>query len=676
MDQIRDEEVEGLLEEIHLKEYELAQLKSKLGSEKREKTTYASGNTAANLYHDTILLREILNSSIEAIFLVDTKKDQITYCNNRACELFGFSSRQELMGTRGSSLQRVPYTQKKLDAITASLRDTGSWSDEIEYVSRTGRVFWGAISATFVSPPNQEPFYLVRILDIDERKRAERKQQELVDNSQALICTHDMDGLILSANPAAFKALGYSLETDLIGKSLSILFNENEMEGYWAYLDEIRTTGQSEGTLKVRGATGKTYYWLYHNYRVDSGSEPPYVVGSAQDITQRISMERELKIAKAQAEKTMKARELFLANVSHELRTPLHGILGMTSVLKSSLFDDKQLHSLGSIKQSAENLLVIINDILDMAKMSSGKFELENAPFSPNEVLESALVPLLQKAQNKGLTLYAEMPAKELMILGDPYRLSQIALNLLNNAIKFTHKGSVYISVSDLSASDPEYALISIRVEDTGVGIPTDRLPHIFGEYEQAHKGYGGTGLGLSISKSLVELQDGTLSCKSTEGKGSVFEAQISYPRLKNINTIPSKMPLDKDKLLGVRVLLVEDNPINQMICKHILEENGLVVDIEDRGAGALEKYVQYHHDVILMDIQLPDIGGVEITALIRMLDEKGAGVPIIALTANAMKGDNERYMSAGMNGYLSKPYTEEALLEKISEMIGMNKLR
>jgi PAS domain S-box-containing protein len=676
MDQIRDEEIESLLEEIHFKEYELAQLRSRLGSDKKVQATYTSSNSAANLYHDTILLREILNSSVEAIFLVDTKKDQITYCNNRACELFGFDNRQELIGTRGSSLQRVPLAQKKLDAITALLRETGSWNDEIEYVSRTGRVFWGAISATFVSPPNQEPFYLVKILDIDERKRAEKKQRELLDNSQALICTHDMDGFILSANPAALKALGYTLETDLIGKSLSILFNENDMMGYRAYLDQIRATGQSEGTLKVRGATGKTYYWLYHNYRVDTGSEPPYVVGSAQDITQRVSMEKELKIAKAQAEKTMKARELFLANVSHELRTPLHGILGMSSVLKDSLLDEKQLQDLGGIKQSAENLLVIINDILDMAKMSSGKFELENAPFSPHEILESAIVPLLQKANNKGLSLYSEMPAKKLMILGDPYRLSQIALNLLNNAIKFTHEGSVYISVSDLSVSDPERALISVRVEDTGVGIPNDRLPYIFGEYEQAHKGYGGTGLGLAISKSLVEMQDGTLSCKSTEGKGSVFEVRISYPRVSNITAVQSKMPLSKDKLLGVRVLLVEDNPINQMICKHILEENGLVIDIEDKGAAALEKYAQHHHDVILMDIQLPDIGGEEITALIRILDEQGSIVPIIALTANAMKGDNERYMSAGMNGYLSKPYTEEALLEKIAEMVEMGKLR
>lgn len=682
MENKKDDEIISLLEEIHQKEYELAVLKSKLDIGDSIKSTFSTNHSSANLYQDTILLREILNSSEEAIFLVDTKTDLISYCNNRAAEIFGFDSRIHLIGTRGSSLQKDPYSREKLDSIVASLRSTGSWSDEIEYVSKKGRVFWGSISATHVKPPNIEPFYLVRILDIDQRKRAEeklraseRRFRELLGNSQAMICTHGMDGMILSVNPASVKALKCNSEEDLIGKNISMLFGEEQSIAYKDYLQQILTTGQSSGTMKVRDMHGNIQYWLYHNFRVHPEEGLPYVIGSAQDISHRIETEKALKSAKIVAEKALKTREHFLANVSHELRTPLHGIMGMATMIQESQLTIDQRQHITVMKHSAENLLVIINDILDMAKMGSGKFELEHVPFALNETILSSIEPLQLKAQGKGLDLRLEMPKDEVLLLGDPLRLSQIVINLLSNAIKFTSHGYVALSVTERYPIDDTCAKLSIMVSDTGLGIPKDKVMGIFEEYEQVHRGYGGTGLGLSICRNLVEMQGGNISCNSIEGQGSTFEVSITYQKNFGKESVKAVGIPDFNLLKGLHILLVEDNMINQMVGIHVLTNNGMNVEIAENGRSAIEKFVESKHDLILMDIQMPDMSGEETTAVIRALGGQSSKVPIVALTANAMKGDNEKYMMAGMDGYLSKPYTEEELLVKMAEVLSLNKL-
>ncbi|WP_168194040.1 PAS domain-containing hybrid sensor histidine kinase/response regulator [Pontibacter sp. SGAir0037] len=518
--------------------------------------------------------------------------------------------------------------------------------------------------------------------DITERRKvsedlqnSEKKYRELIKHSQAYILSHDMEGRILSVNPYLLQKLGYK-EEEMLGKEIFKFFPVSHQANADSYLERIRQEVVVNGVLAIFNKQQEKRYLYYQNYKVqEQGEEDTYVIGIAQDITDRMKIEEELKKAKEAAEESARVKENFLANMSHEIRTPMNGILGMTGLLNKTKLDATQQNYLDVIKRSADNLLVVINDILDMAKIEAGKIEIEQIPFNLAETVTAAYQTLKYKAEEKELDYILKMqPIDNPMLIGDPYRLNQILLNLLNNAIKFTETGSIALHVEVLQETSDALEL-EFLVSDTGIGIPKAKIEDIFKEFTQAYSSitrqYGGTGLGLNISKTLVELQNGSISVESEEGKGSIFKFRLTYKKSSMPIVKEEETMIDYTELRNIRVLLAEDNEINIYLAQSIVEGWGAQIDIAVSGKEAVALASQFNYDVILMDIQMPEMNGLDATREIRKLpDHKKATTPIIALTANAIKGDAEKYLKVGMNDYISKPFEEEKLFVKIKELL------
>jgi signal transduction histidine kinase/response regulator RpfG family c-di-GMP phosphodiesterase len=402
------------------------------------------------------------------------------------------------------------------------------------------------------------------------------------------------------------------------------------------------------------------------------------IVGTLQDITERKLAEQEISKARELAESSIKVKEIFLANMSHEIRTPMNAILGFTRLLFETELSKEQKGFIDAIHFSGENLLVIINDILDLSKLQSGKMTIEKCEFNVYDLINGIVTVLRPKAQEKGLKLmsmiHSMVPS---MIIGDPVRLNQILTNLITNAIKFTEKGTVSIDVNAFATTEHEEISLEFKVKDSGIGIPIDKQPQIFESFVQASadttRKYGGTGLGLSIVKSLVALQDGKITLESQPGQGSTFTVHIPFIKSKTSKNSSSDSAVVESNTLehirGSAILVVEDNPVNQLLVKKVLGKTGCNVDIASNGIEGLELIKTKRYDVILMDIQMPEMDGYQTTYHIRNnLPQALSGIPIIALTAHAFGPDVTKCIAAGMNDYISKPFKAEDLYAKISK--------
>ena len=518
-------------------------------------------------------------------------------------------------------------------------------------------------------------------LNITERKQieqriqlSEKRYRDLINFSYALIITHDTAGTILTVNPSVCRALGYTY-AELIGKPLGDFMLPADAEKIQSeYLRRIVEESLAEGVFRVVSKEGKIIYLLYKNYLFLEDGQSPYIIGFAQDISERVKAEKELKLAKKATEQAAIAKERFLADMSHEIRTPMNGILGLASLLERTALDTKQKEHLGLLKESANNLLMIVNDVLDLEKVTSGKMELERIAFPVWQKVESAVASFRFKIEEKGLSIrhHNHLPPG-LLVMGDPYRLSQILNNLVSNALKFTSEGSITVETKLLSQKENR-VLIEFTVTDTGIGIPTNKLQQIFNPYMQARpeisRKYGGTGLGLAISKSLVEIQQGTIHVESTEGQGSSFLFSIAYDVADTAGAETNTIVSEEDNLVeGLTILVAEDVQINQYLIKHFFSGLNCTLHFVDNGHKAVEEVSHTDYDLVLMDIQMPEMDGMEATRAIRAgADKKKASVPVIALTANALKGADAKYLAAGMDNYLSKPYTKEKLLNVIRQ--------
>ncbi|MBC6608079.1 response regulator [Hymenobacter sp. BT188] len=415
------------------------------------------------------------------------------------------------------------------------------------------------------------------------------------------------------------------------------------------------------------------------NYVASTEGKPALMLGYGLDITERLAAEREMKKAKEVAEAAARARENFLANMSHEIRTPLNGVLGYANLLAKSSLQPQQKEFVQVIRSSGQHLLGVLNDVLDMAKITSGKMEFEQVAFNLCDSMGQAVQPLALQATQKGLGFYGQplrMTCPVPWVIGDPHRLNQILINLTANAVKFTDKGSVSVG-GFLKSETDTHLTVEFRVTDTGIGIPANKLAHIFEDFNQAYadttRRFGGTGLGLSISRALVEQLGGTLTVESEEGRGSTFAFSLTLPRATPSKVVEavSAPESTSNSLRAKRVLLVEDNEINRDVARLFLEGWDMVVDEAVNGLVALTMFEEQHYDIILMDIQMPGMNGMETTAIIRQhADKRKAAVPVLALTANAFQADNERYLAAGMNDCLAKPFDESALEAKLTALL------
>ncbi|MGY3090674.1 signal transduction histidine kinase/AmiR/NasT family two-component response regulator [Hymenobacter sp. UYAg731] len=405
---------------------------------------------------------------------------------------------------------------------------------------------------------------------------------------------------------------------------------------------------------------------------------PQMVVAYGLNITDRVNTERQLRHAKLAAESAVRARELFLANMSHEIRTPMNAILGMSQLLaKTALAPDQDSYR-QAIATSAEHLLVIINDILDLSKLEAGKMALEHVGFTPAHLLAEVEQTLHYKAVEKGLCLSTEVAAAvPRVLLGDPYRIRQVLLNLAGNAIKFTEKGRVTIACDYVPATDGTGpGEVIFRVVDTGVGIEAEFVQSMFNEFSQEDSSvtrkFGGTGLGLSICRNLLKLMGSEVQLESEKNVGTQMEFALRLPvgsalDLTPKEVLPADSPIRQD-LRNKQVLLVEDNRFNRQIAKTFLNHAHVQVTEAEHGAVAVELAQHQHFDLILMDIQMPVMDGYAATALLRQ--QLGLATPIVALTANAITGEREKCLAAGMDGYLTKPFKEEELLRIVSRFV------
>lgn len=387
---------------------------------------------------------------------------------------------------------------------------------------------------------------------------------------------------------------------------------------------------------------------------------------------------RELEDARVAAEAANEAKSVFLASMSHEIRTPLNGILGMAQALDDSGLSREQHKLVEILSESGKLLLSIINDVLDISKIEAGKLEFEIIPYRLGQLADSMRQHYQFRAEEKGLDFDVEIsPAANCVVRTDPTRLQQVAGNLLSNAIKFTEEGHVKLAV-DLTQPNQGSALLSLKVSDSGTGIPLVQQPRLFQRFNQANASvtrmHGGTGLGLAISRHICELMNGRISLRSEEGQGAEFLAQfrVEVVEMDNVRASPRPSGAPGDRLAGLRVLAAEDNRTNQIVLRHMLKKVGLELKIVDNGEEAVRAWREGSYDMVLMDINMPVMDGLEATRRIREIESARVlePTPILAVSANAMVHQVAGYLSEGMNGHVSKPVSRDRLVAAMANAL------
>jgi signal transduction histidine kinase len=380
-------------------------------------------------------------------------------------------------------------------------------------------------------------------------------------------------------------------------------------------------------------------------------------------------------LEKDKSDQSRKFKEQFLANMSHEIRTPLNAVIGMTNLVMNTNLNDQQKKYINSIKKASQNLLVIINDVLDISKIEAGRMELENINFSLKETLNTLYETLHYKAEEKNISFNVILNEHPDIVSGDPVRLAQILINVASNAIKFTDKGAVVVTYK-LIKSDNNNVIVEFKIKDSGIGMNAEELGNVFDSFSQANSSttrkYGGTGLGLTITRQLINLHNGSISVKSEVGKGSEFTITLPFEIYKGIPEPQLNHPLYRTEDVGeIKILLVEDNIFNQIVAVDTIKNifPAVIVDIAENGHYALEKIHSKVYDLVLMDIQMPEMDGYTATRKIRE-NESTIALPIIAMTANAIKEEVDKCFECGMNDYIAKPFEPVQLANVIMKVL------
>jgi len=511
---------------------------------------------------------------------------------------------------------------------------------------------------------------------LDQRLRDQQfYTRSLIESNIDALMTTDPSGIITDVNKQ-MEALTGCTRDELIGAPFKSYFTDPERAeaGIKLVLSEKKVTDYEltacarDGKQTVVSYNATTFY--------DRGRTLQGVFAAARDVTERKRVEAELQQAKAAAESASQTKSDFLASMSHEIRTPMNAIIGIADLLAKTPLSPEQNKYVQIFRRAGDNLLHLIDDILDLSKVESSQLELERTGFSLNDLLEKVTEMVEVRAHEKGLALVCEIaPKTPIDLVGDPTRLRQVLLNLLGNAIKFTESGEVALRVTPDGDSCVPGAL-RFTISDTGIGIPGEKLGTVFEQFTQADSSttrrYGGSGLGLTISKRLVELMGGRISAESEVGKGSVFSFAVPleiWAGARRRAAVPVGTG-PAPALPALHILLVEDSPDNRTITVAYLQDTPYRVDIAENGAIACEKFAAEHYDLVLMDRQMPVMDGLTATRAIRAWEQANhrPPTPIIALTAAALKGDQEKCMAAGCTAYLTKPLKQEVLLQAITE--------
>lgn len=506
----------------------------------------------------------------------------------------------------------------------------------------------------------------------EEADRQHLLMQKVLDYSPSLVYIKDTQNNFLITNSKLKRFLGLSGD-----ENVSVFLHTNYPEIEREHLEKDKQIIETKRPITYESdfvhKNGKlTNLWVQKFPVLNEQGEIEMICGFDTDITLIKQSEQIILEAKKEAEQAKEAQEIFLANMSHEIRTPLNGIVGMGNLLLGTKVNEEQKEYLESIQESAQNLLAIINDLLDFSKIKSGKFHLEITDFKPRSIIKKTMYPLLLRANEKGIALkcFIDTTVPE-VLKGDSLRFQQIIINIIANAIKFTSEGYVEVKVSSELINDQKIFLL-VDVTDTGIGIAEDKVDSIFESYVQSDTNisrvYGGTGLGLAIVKQLVELQYGSVSAKSVLGEGTTFSMKIPYVISELNQETVAPIQLDNNSnvemLKDIKVLVAEDNLINQKVVGQTLRKQHAIVEIVGTGAAAIKKLQEQTYDIVLMDLQMPEMDGYTATQYIR--DVMKYTVPIVAMTADALKGEADKCFEVGMNDYISKPFEPKDLYKKI----------
>ena len=612
-----------------------------------------------------------------AIVSMTDRLGNIIYANDRFCQISGFS-REELIGQNHRILKSGKHAASVYADMWLTISTGDTWHGEVCNRARDGSYYW--VNATIMPLFDKDGVlqsYISIRTDITARKEAESRLNEqlhftrqLIDTLPLAVYFKDVEGRYLGYN-RAFCHLFHVGERDYIGKTAFDLAHSAEVAAFHVQQDKLMLQLQSEQTYEVDVVIHNQSFTLQYHKALLTREEGSVsgILGVILDITTRKSWESGLVAAKEAAIAANQAKSDFLANMSHEIRTPMNGIIGMTELTLDTDLNEEQREWLGIVRSSAENLLAIINDILDLSKIEAGHLQIEPVSFDPRALLSGCLDTVSNLAGKKGLALRLDTDASlPEAFIADPTRLRQVVLNVISNAIKFTEHGSVTVRAG-LSPPDatgnPLLRRFQCDITDTGIGIPEDKWDSIFEAFSQADisttRKYGGTGLGLAICRRLARLMGGDITVRSTLGQGSTFTFEVDVELSPEVLQTASRTDLsptqhnESEPLLraGLRVLVAEDNAINQQLIRTLLQKRGHAVEIAADGLLALAAVQEKPFDLILMDLQMPNLGGIEAAEKIRSL---GITLPIVALTASAMPEDQEQCFAVGMNDFLPKP--------------------
>lgn len=628
-----------------------------------------------------------LITNLQKAVLVEDENRKVILVNQLFCDFFGISTAPEaLIGTNYlESLEQVKFSFNDTEGFVNRMTQLLSNQEivvEEKLITTDGRILERDYIPIFLEGVYRGNLWeyadiTQRHLSAESIRKSEEKYRKIMDNMELGLLEVDNDQRIIRAYDRFCKMIGYS-EEELVGKIAPELFISKD---YQSVLDEehekrVHGKGSSYEMKLVRKDGSPLWTIISGTPIIDEYGSTIGSIGIHYDITERKQLEQELEKAKQVAEEASQAEKQFLANMSHEIRTPLNAIIGMTHLLFDTRPSQQQKEYLDVLKNTADFLHGLISNLLDMAKIEDGRVEVKKKPFDLVGLLRTTQQVFKIKLENRPITL-------DLMIdgqisgnyIGDDLLLNQILLNIVGNAEKFTQEGSIDIAVK-VKKEEAENVWLEFKVADTGIGIPEEKLDLIFQKFEQVtlhgnkHKG---TGLGLTITKQLIELQGGAISVKSHEGQGATFTFILPFQKVPDGITPLKKTP-SSEGLVVSQVLVAEDNAMNQKYISNLLNKWSIPFVIAPDGKKAVELAQQQTFDIILMDIQMPNMDGYEAAIHIRNTENPNRKTPIVALTASAMIDQKNRAMAVGMNDFISKPFTPNHLLGTIQEYLNTKK--
>lgn len=600
----------------------------------------------------------------------------IVFISDAVERLTGWSP-DEFMSGKKNLLELVHHDDQKMVGtdVVETLRIQPAYAIEYRIIDRSGREHWVSESASSLRDANGEIEWIDGvIIDITDSKRRNAEFEGMVNafNRSLAVIEFNLDGTIIHANANFLTITGYRLD-ELIGHHHARLCSAEEAhsEAYQQFWQTLRQGVYTSGEFHRFGKNGKEI-WIHGSYNpiFNPDGRPYKIIKFASDLTERHAMEQDLREAKAKAEQAAAAKNTFLANMSHEIRTPMNAILGFTDVLLDEVVTDTQRRHLTTVRNSARSLLSLLNDILDTAKLEHNAVELEDKDFSLREVCMQVHATLRINAQAKSLPLILDYPESVPdFFVGDALRIQQILLNLVGNAIKFTQQGEVVLRVRRLADK------LHLTVQDTGIGIAPDRVSHIFDPFAQADasmsRRFGGTGLGTTIARQLIELMHGRIWVESELDVGSQFHIELTLKEGQALTNIEEQSII---ALPPLRILAVDDVPQNLELLQVILSRLGHTLTCARNGAEAVRCFNEGQFDIVLMDVQMPVLNGLEATKLIRQIEEREAikTTPIIALSASVLEADVKAALAAGMNGFSHKPVDLLQLSKEIARLLNL----